>query len=97
MSRYVNLFLGNGNIILLGGWKYIFIGGLVEVFGGMNTPGFASLNFIDIKMITITFSDMANILLLLVIFMFVFAVIGVSLFAATSPGYFGNLETGILL
>ena len=29
--------------------------------------------------------------------MFVFAVIGVSLFAADSPHYFGNLETGILL
>ena len=40
---------------------------------------------------------MANIILLLVIFMFVFAVIGVSLFAAESPQYFGNLETGILL
>ena len=45
----------------------------------------------------ILFSDMANIILLLVIFMFVFAVIGVSLFAADSPHYFGNLETGILL
>lgn len=37
--------------------------------------------------------DMANILLLLMIFMFVFAVIGVSLFANISPKYFGNLET----
>ena len=40
---------------------------------------------------------MANILLLLMIFMFVFAVIGVSLFANISPKYFGNLETSILL
>ena len=31
---YVNLFLGNGNIFLLGGWKHIFIGGWVEIFGG---------------------------------------------------------------
>lgn len=41
-------------------------------------------------------SDMANILLLLLIFMFVFAVIGVSLFAEYSPQHFGSLETGIL-
>ena len=40
---------------------------------------------------------MANILLLLVIFMFVFAVIGVSFFSTYSPEYFGSLETGILL
>ncbi|KAL5271336.1 hypothetical protein ACHWQZ_G001839 [Mnemiopsis leidyi] len=39
--------------------------------------------------------DMANIILLLVIFMFVFAVIGVSLFALDSPHYFGNLETAM--
>ncbi|XP_063688674.1 sodium channel protein type 4 subunit alpha-like isoform X2 [Bolinopsis microptera] len=39
--------------------------------------------------------DMANIILLLVIFMFVFAVIGVSLFAADSPHYFGSLETAM--
>ena len=38
---------------------------------------------------------MANILLLLVMFMFVFAVIGVSFFSTDSPEYFGTLDTGL--
>lgn len=39
--------------------------------------------------------DMANILLLLIIFMFIFAVIGVSFFEDESPKYFGNLQTAM--
>ena len=45
-SLYVNLFLANGNKLLLGGWKHIFHGGMGQNLLGMNTPipsGFAPL------------------------------------------------------
>ena len=34
----INLFLGNGNIILLGDGSIYLLGGWVEIFGGMNPP-----------------------------------------------------------
>lgn len=38
--------------------------------------------------------DMINVMVLLVIFMFIYAVIGMSMFGAVLPEYFGQLDTG---
>ena len=56
------------------------------------------LTFLDMAIVVnLSLStDMANIVLLLVIIMLVFSVIGITLFRDIVPKYFGSLSTGIL-